>query len=157
MDERSAHGLRKSPFIQLTDAEIEFLKQEIEAIHADERVFRFNRGSRTSYVDDLDIIYVRANVFPDEASTHPRDLMSPRAVLAHEYYGHRTNKGTRLPEGSWKDEFRASYNAARYAPNLSIQDRMYLVLDAVERAKEAGVTIKFNRFMRSVLYGYDQT
>jgi len=156
MVERSANGLRRTPFIELTEEEIEYIKGEIRSIGADENVFRFNRGSGTSYVDNLDIINVRSNVFPDKNSVHPRDLMSPRAVLAHEYYGHRTNRGTPLPKDSWNDEFRASYMAAKNAPRLSIQDRVYLLLDAIERAKETGVSIRYNSFMRRILYGYDE-
>jgi hypothetical protein len=33
-------------------------------------------------------------------------------------------------------------------------DRMYLMLDALERAKEAGVSIKITDTIRSILYGY---
>ena len=80
--------------------------------------------------------------------------MSQRAAIAHEYYGHRTYKGTSLPKGSWNDEFRASYMAAKNCPNLSDEDRRYLVLDALERAKESGITIKNNDFIRRILYGY---
>jgi hypothetical protein len=80
--------------------------------------------------------------------------MSERAVLAHEYYGHRNYRYTILEKGSWNDEFRASYMAAKNAPNLSDEDRVYLSSDAIERAKEAGVTIAYNDFIRRVLYGY---
>lgn len=82
--------------------------------------------------------------------------MSSRAVLAHEYYGTSFlmmwNRNPLL--GSWNDEFRASYNAAINAPNLSDMDRMYLMRDALERAKEAGVTIKITDVIRRILYGY---
>ena len=80
--------------------------------------------------------------------------MSQRAVLAHEYYGHRANRGTILPKGSWNDEFRASYMAEKNCPNLSEEDRRYLILDALERAKENGISIKHNDFIRGCLYGY---
>ena len=55
----------------------------------------------------------------------------------------------------WIDEFRASYMAAKDTPQLSDDDRRYLVLDALERAKEANVSIKHNDFIRSVLHGYN--
>ena len=110
-------------------------------------------GTRTSYVDDLDIIQIKGDVFPDVNSIHPRDLMSSRAVIAHEYYGHRAYRNTILKDGSWNDEFRASYMAAKNAPNLSETDRRYLMLDAIERAKESGVSIKYNDFMRRIIYG----
>lgn len=68
-----------------------------------------------------------------------RDMMSTRAVLAHEYYGHKYFNdifGERNPiVGAWNDEFRTSYNAAINAPNLSQIDRMLLMQDALERAR----------------------
>ncbi len=131
---------------------------DIEALEADLSIFRFNAGNQTGFLDSEGIINVRGDVLPDLNSNHPRDLMSPRAVLAHEYYGHKHFDdvfGVRNPlPGSWNDEFRASYNAALYAPNLSDMDRMYLMLDALERAKEAGVNIKITDEIRRILYGY---
>jgi hypothetical protein len=79
--------------------------------------------------------------------------MSSKAALGHEL-GHRAHRGTKLPIGAWNDEFRASYWAAKNLPNLSEADRIHLILDAMERAKEAGVTIQVNAFMRKILYGY---
>ena len=151
---KEAGGLRRSPLNTLSEMEIEHLKNEIRAINADENVFIFNKGQYTGYIGEIDTIYVRGNVFPaNDGSIHPRDLMSERAVIAHEYYGHRAYRETKLQDGSWNDEFRASYMAAKNTPNLSGEDRKYLILDAVERAKEAGVTIKCNKFMRGILYG----
>jgi len=154
IEDRNAGGLRHSPYSALSETDIEHLKNEIRTIEADENIFMFNHGASTSYDDRKDIISVRANVFPDKNSLHPRDLMSERAVLAHEYYGHRTYRNTKLARSSWNDEFRASYMAAKNTPNLTDEDRKYLILDAVERAKEAGVSIKYNNFMRRVVYGY---
>jgi hypothetical protein len=155
MDVRGAYGKRRSQFIELTDEEINSLKDDILAIEADVNIFVFNKGYQTGYVDVEDIITVLGDVLPDKNSNHPRDLMSSRAVLAHEYYGHRPNRNTRLHEGAWNDEFRASYLAAKNAPGLTEQDRKYLLLDAMERAKSAGVRIYLNRFMRRVIYGTD--
>lgn len=155
MDKREmANGLRNNPNLHLTEEQIVSLKGDIRAIGADESVFVFNSGAQTSYSDEVDTIFVRGDVFSDPRSTHPRDLMSARAVLAHEYYGHRANKGTKLPVGAWNDEFRASYMAARDAPGISDEDRRYLVLDAIDRAKSAGVTITLNEFMRRTVYGF---
>ena len=158
MIERNVSGLRKSPLNELSDQDIQSLKADIIALGADVTVFKFNYGTHTGYADDADIISVRGDVFPDDVySIHPRDMMSARAVLAHEYYGHRTNRGTPLKKGAWNDEFRASYLAALNAPGLFEKDRMLLVMDALERAKEAGVTIRWNKFIRSVVHGSDYT
>ena len=151
---RGSSGLRRSPFIALTDEEIIDLKGEIAVIGADENVFLFNSGAKTGYNAKADKIFIKSDVFPSYASLHPRDLMSERAVLAHEYYGHRPNRKTALEIGAWNDEFRASYMAAHNAPGLSNDDRRYLILDAVERAREAGVSITYNDFMRRVVYGF---
>ena len=130
------------------------LKSEITTIHADEKIFLFNDGFQTSYSDDADIIFVKGDVLPDNTnSIQPRDLMSSRAVLAHEYYGHRANRNTPLRRGSWNDEFRASYSAAVNAPNLSSDDRRCLMLDAYERAKEGGQILKYNQKAREIIYG----
>ena len=40
-------------------------------------------------LSEYSLIYIKGDVLPDLNSTHPRDLMSPKAVLAHEYYGHK--------------------------------------------------------------------
>jgi len=101
------NGLRTAPNHNLTDEEISSLRNDIVAIKADENVFKFNVGRRTGYDDVLDEIRVRGDVLPDLDSNHPRDRMSSRAALAHEYYGHRANRGTKVPNGAWNDEFRA--------------------------------------------------
>ena len=146
--------MRTSPSHVLSNDEILDLKNDIKSIDADETVFKFNSGMRTGYDDVRDEIRVKGDVIPDSSSNHPRDRMSSRAVLAHEYYGHRANRGTKLPKGAWNDEFRASYMAAKNCPSLNEDDRRYLILDTLERAKESGVTIKNNDFIRKVLYGY---
>lgn len=148
-----ANGMRRSPFYVLNDEEIENLKNDICAIEADESIFRFNSGVRTAYHDDNNYITVRGDVLPDSNSTKARDKMSSRAILAHEYYGHRANRGTMLIPNSWNDEFRASYMAAQHSPGLSDEDRYYLIQDAIDRANEAGVKIRYNLFIRKVLYG----
>ena len=151
-----ASGLRRSPYHILTEDEIAGLRKDIEAIQADVNVFKFNKGFRTSYNEDSDEVRVKGDVLPNFNSSHPRDLMSSRAVLAHEYYGHRPyrNVAKPLPYGSWNDEFRASYIAAKTTPGLADEDRRYLVLDALQRAKDAGVSVSQNAFIREVLYGY---
>jgi len=80
--------------------------------------------------------------------------MSIRAVLAHEYYGHFQFAPSSFEPGDWRDEFRASYVAALKTPNLSDDDRRYLMLDAYERAKEGGKTLQYNKKARKIIYGY---
>lgn len=151
---KMASGLRKSPKVKLSYDDKMHILNEIDAIEADPNIFVFRDGFGSGYSDSRDIIFISSNIFPsNDGSLHPRDLMSERAVLAHEYYGHRTHRGTSLEKGSWNDEFRASYTAAKICPNLTDDDRRYLILDAIERAKEAGINIRYNDFIRRVLYG----
>ena len=90
--------------------------------------------------------------------------MSIGAVLAHEYYGHRSYRQEYLSDWSkgreyhttplWQDECRASLVAAQTAPGLTQIDRKDLVMDAIFRAKEFGHLIELNDFMKEAIYGY---
>jgi len=151
--ERNAGGLRRPAFETIEPHEMERLKQEFADLGGDPEMLSFNQGTQTGYRDRENIIRVRGDVNPVEGSLHPRSAMSSRAVLGHEL-GHAAHRGTKLPIGAWNDEFRASYWAAKNLPNLSEEDRIHLLLDAMERAKEAGVTIRVNALMRGILYGY---
>ena len=91
--------------------------------------------------------------------------MSVAAVLAHEYYGHRTYRNEYLKDNEkfndknyyWQDECRASITAAEIAKNLTQREKSDLIMDAVYRAKEAGQILETNDFMKEVLYGYKST
>ncbi len=146
------------------------MKSEINKIEADVSIFVFNdeeyMSISTCYNFIEDKIYVTRNVFPDEkyGSTHPRDLMSVGAVLAHEYYGHRLFYDEYLSDMSkgdnfhttpiWQDECRTSINAAKMAHNLTDRDKSNLVMDTIYRAKEYGHLIEMDDFMKEVVYGY---
>jgi len=153
---RSVNGSRKSPYHDLSESEIESLKKDILSIDADLNIFVFNddRANGTSYLDDIDVIVVRGNVLPDTSSgsAHPRDIMSARAVLAHEYYGHRKHRHTDLEPGDLEDEYRASRTAAEITPGLTTEERRHLVLDAMERKREMGVIPELDDFMRRILH-----
>lgn len=129
-DKNMANGMRDMSRTPLTNAEIVYVKSEIQKIGAEEKVFVFNDEEHihlsTCYNFIEDRIYVTRNVFPDTkyGSIHPRDLMSVRAVLAHEYYGHRTYRGEYIADylkgpnfyttEIWKDECRASIGTITY-------------------------------------------
>lgn len=173
-DKNMSNGMRDMSRTPLTDKEIEYVKSEIRRIGADENLFIFNDeshiNSSTCYNFKVDKVYVTRNIFPDTkyGSTHPRDLMSVGAVLAHEYYGHRTFREEYLNDYKkscedneeyhttliWEDECRASITAAKITPNLSEKERSHLIMDAVYRAQEAGHYIEMNDFMKEVVYGY---
>ena len=92
-----SRGMRNTGSSPLTEKEIEYVKQEINRIEADESVFVFNdkvHHNGTCYCPEDDKVYITRNVFPDlkYGSDHPRDMLTVAAVLAHEYYGHRPNR-----------------------------------------------------------------
>ena len=156
-------GNRMPAYYELRDYEIQRIIEEAEAIGIASRYLRFNNPNigSTSYHPRLDIINIKGNIFPDLRSPHPRDMMSIKAVLAHEFYGHRPYRAQYLLEieqgtsrDTWNDEFRASYMAALNAPGLDDAERRLLMLDAVERAREAHMAIRPNRIMRVMIYGY---
>lgn len=165
-----ANGMRDMSRTPLTNAEIADIKSEIQKIGAEEKLFIFNDEehlhSSTCYNFIEDKIYVTRNVFPDTkyGSIHPRDLMSVRAVLAHEYYGHRTYREEYIADYRkspdfhtteiWKDECRASITAAKITPNLTEKDKSNLVMDAIYRAQEYNHRIEMDDFMKEVVYGY---
>lgn len=151
----------------LTEEEIAFLRKEIREIQADESIFVFNDENHikksTCYDVKNDKIYITRNVYPDTKSfsLHPRDQMSPRAVLGHEYYGHKPQRERYLKEASgeieaiptWQDEAFASINAAFHTPNLDDKDRVLLLNDAAMRAQEAGQFFEFTDEMKEIIYG----
>ena len=100
------------------------------------------------------IINIRGDIFPDTNSTNNRDLLSEKSVLAHEYYGHMLHDPSEFRIGDWRGEFRASYSAAIDAPGLSDDERRMLMLDAYDRAREAGAPAKYNEKARKIIYGY---
>ena len=148
-----SNGLRKPTSHILTDQEIAQVITAAEEIDIDTSILRFNEGSCTCYFDESDVIFIRGNVFPDVNSSHNRDRMSIKSVLAHEYYGHRSFRLNELEAGSWKDEFRASYVAAIKTPNLTQEERAMLMIDAYERAEEVGIILKKTRIYNKIVYG----
>lgn len=165
MNKYMSNGWRTPGTKILTDDEINMIKFEIHAIGADLSVFVFNDENHinTCYNDKEDKIYIRGDILPDTryASNITRDLMSVRAVLAHEYYGHRPHREEYLRDAkigmktipTWEDEYRASYEVAKYSPNLSDLDRYHLIQDAIDRKKEANQVVELDDFMRETLYG----
>ncbi len=149
-----AMGLRKPVDHILTDEEIKSIMIDAEAIGIDVSILRFNKGNATGFSDARGKINIRGDIMPDITSKISRDRMSQRAVLAHEYYGHYLNHPSEYEVGDWRDEFRASYDAAVRTPNLTDEDRAYLMLDAYDRAKEAGQTVEYDEVARRIIYGF---
>ena len=147
-------GLRRSASHILTEEEIAGILKDAKVLGIDESILLMNTGSRTGFVDYKQAIHIRGDILPDLDSPVARDRMSQRAVLAHEYYGHFLNHPSEFDFGDWRDEFRASYDAAVKAPNLSDADRAYLMIDAYDRAREAGEFLDYDEIARRIIYGY---
>lgn len=151
-----SNGQRKSPWYKLNDEDIKTVKSIASDINIPLDVLRFNTGYQTGFSDFDEIINIKGDVFPDLNSTNLRDRLSIKCVLAHEYYGHYKNHPSNFKVGDWRDEFKASYRAAIDTPNLTDDERRMLMLDAYDRAKEAGVTVTYNKTARRLIYGYDE-
>lgn len=151
-----SNGLRTSPFYILTKEEIESIKRDAKELDIPENILRFNQGNQTGFLDKNMKINVRGDILPDKSSNIVRDILSQKAVLVHEYYGHYKNHPSQFRIGDWRDEFRASYCAAINAPNLSGEERRLLMLDAYDRAREANVSVRYNKKARRLIYGYDE-
>ena len=149
-----AMGLRKPAAHILDDKEIKQILKHAESIGVPNTVLDFNKGTRTSFNEAKMKINIRGDIFPDNHSRIARDIMSPRAVLAHEYYGHYLNHPSPYQYNDWRDEFRASYDAAVRTPNLTDEERAHLMIDAYDRAREAGEPQMYDEIARRIIYGY---
>ena len=156
---RSAGGKRQKVDRKLTSLEKDYIESEIRAIKADRFKYRFDYGDRTGYFEDHDIVSICLDVFPDYNSWSHGDLISVRAVLAHEFWGHRYI-GVEHPQyagypGSAEDESLASSTASRTSPGLRKLDKEQLVRDAVFRLKKHGLDTKVG-FIDKIRF-YDRT
>ncbi len=154
MDSRGlAMSLRKPKSHILTDEEIQSVLRDAQDLGIDEKMLRFNKGAQTGFSDRRGCINIRGDILPDPNGITARDRMSTRAVLAHEYFGHYKNHPSEYEIGDWRDEFRASYDAAVHAPNLTPEERRDLMIDAYDRAKEAGAFEGYDETARRIIYG----
>lgn len=155
-ERKMSNGQRRSPLNILTVDEIDQVLEQAKTIDIPTDVLLFNQGRQTGFSDLREKIYIRGDIFPDMDSTNLRDRLNVRSVLAHEYYGHYKNNPSKFAVGDWRDEFRASYCAALNTPNLNDEERRMLMLDAFDRAKEAGIPVNYNKEARRLIYGYDE-
>ncbi len=149
---RGIVGQRHSAARILTKDEIKLIKNEFKSIGGNPKNLLFNEGLQTGYIDGSKYIQICGDILPLEGSTHPRSRMSVKAVLAHEQQ-HRIFSGTPFKVGDWRDEFRASFLAAKRTKNLTERERYDLMDDAVLRATEAGQRdkIKLTNEMKRIL------
>lgn len=153
-ERQMANGQRHSIFVDFTDEMKEEIFKEADSIGIPREKLMFSSGKGTHFDDELGKVYVEGDIYPsDDGSTYTRDRLNIRSVLAHEYYGHGQFRWTELPIGDWRDEFRASYRAALDTPALTVEERAFLMRDALDRANEAGISLTYTDIIRSVLNG----
>ena len=108
----------------------------------------------TGYGQETGRVFVNGDVFPTTSeSLHPTANLSVRETLAHEM-GHMAHPITEVPIGAWNDEFRASYWASKNVPGLALEEQRNLVIDAWQRASDAGQSVKMNPYIRQMIYGF---
>lgn len=155
MGERGlAMSLRRPKSHILTDSEIQSVIDDAKSININPDVLRFNRGNQTGFLESRGCINIRGDILPDPDGLTARDTMTQRAVLAHEYYGHYKNHPSPYEINDWRDEFKASYDAAINTPNLTDEERRDLMIDAYDRAKEAGAFEGYDEVARRIIYGF---
>lgn len=152
---KMANGPRCAPKRHVSEAEELRIRKDADDLKIPQDVLKFNTGIQTSFDDDHGWINIRGDIFPADYAQNPESILNERCALAHEYYGHMKHSPSRFDIGDWRDEFEASYSAAINTPNLTDDERRMLMIDAFDRAKDAGVPVKMNEKARRIIYGYD--
>lgn len=102
-------------------------------------------------------LYINNDILPAPDGTTPNSLVSLKGALAHEIIGHyetiKKNTAfqsiyynehgipTSIPKNEAKDEAQASIRAARFAPDLSNEERYILIRDALTRLKHENIKL----------------
>jgi hypothetical protein len=123
--------------IPLTDEQKEQAKVYAVSLGMPEDMIFFLDNFETGYGTTFDDLVIGTDVLPrHERSKYPNDNVSLKGTIAHEIIGHRDAAigGFTHPVDDL-EETQASIRAARFAPNLSRQERMDLLRDAISRLK----------------------
>lgn len=111
-ERQMSNGLRKSPS-KLSNEEIEYVKtiaKDIEVpiakdIEVPLEILEFNSARKTAFNEELMLVRIKGDIFPDSSGITVRDTMSVKSVLAHEYYGHYKSYPSKFKSNDWRDEF----------------------------------------------------
>lgn len=98
----------------------------------------------TGYLSGFDLLAIGTDVLPlGERSKNPNSNISLKGAIAHEVIGHREAaiKGVAQPVRLLED-VQASIRAARFAPDLSQQERMVLLKDAMNRLRREKIKLR---------------
>lgn len=150
-----ANGPRRGALTVINESEERHLRKIAEDINIPTELLRFNEGPHTGFDDEAGIIYVRGDVFPSKYAPNPESILSEKCALAHEYYGHYLQHPSKFAINDWRDEFQASYRASLDTPNLTDNERAMLMIDAFDRARNAGVSVTLNKIARRMIHGIE--
>lgn len=147
-----ANGPRRGAFTIVNQQEQEHILRCADDLKIPREMLSFNTGNRTSFEDLSGKINIRGDIFPSSYAQNIESILNERCALAHEYYGHYKHHPSEYAPGDWHDEFRASYRAALDTPNLTNHERGLLMIDAYDRAREAGEPLQYSEEARRILF-----
>jgi hypothetical protein len=128
----------------LTEEQKEHAKSYAISLGMPDTRIVFVDNNLTGYGTNYDILRIGTDVLPlDKRSENPNDNISLKGTIAHEVIGHREAqlKGLTQDDGLL-EEVQASIRAARFAPDLSGQERMDLLRDAINRLRSDNIKLR---------------
>ena len=155
--------------LPLTIEQIKELKEYAKKLGFPEEKIHIADNINTSNTGMLydEILLINNDVLPTNLPTrNPNSLVSGKGTIAHEIIGHYETalKGTsfnqydiinnQLVRNSYNvalDEAQASIRAARFAPDLTYEERVVLIKDGIQRLKREGLKIKDVRHLLDIL------
>lgn len=129
----------------LTEAQIKENIDYAVELGMDEERIRYGDEYFTAYGSNFDTLLIGTDVYPSANGKTANERLSNKAAIAHEIVGHReaVMRGSNLKlTDEVLDEAQASIRAARFATGLSLEDRVMLICDAIERLKNDGRSIR---------------
>jgi hypothetical protein len=104
----------------------------------------FMEHDSTGYWPGYDVLSIGTDVLPlEERSKNPNSNVSWKGAIAHEIVGHREAhiKGF-AQQDKLLEDVQASIRAARFAPDLSRQERTDLLRDAINRLRSNNIKLR---------------
>jgi len=103
----------------------------------------YNSYDCTAYGQRFDLLRIGTDILPvGKRSEEPNDNISLKGAIAHEIVGHRDAALKNMTQtDDLLEEVQASIRAAKFAPELSNQERLDLLKDAVARLKKNNIKL----------------
>jgi hypothetical protein len=140
----STGGLRnETPLTKAQKMEaLEYAKKL--GIAKEDVVFTENMNTSYKLLFGKERMYIGTDVLPaTKKGLKANSRVSMKGAIAHELEGHRVAElAGKTNTSELLEEVQASIRAARFAPDLTSQERVTLIRDALERLQKAGLKIK---------------